>query len=461
MKIIVIDDEPSVRLGICTVLRANGHSVNSAVNAKDGIAQFQEERHDLVITDLIMPGGDGGMTVLAIVKELAPKSGVIVMTAFGNVKTAVEAMRLGAFDYITKPFDPDELLIVIDKFTTQTRLEQENFLLREEIREKRQIESIVGASPAIQRLCDTIRAVSRSDASVLILGETGTGKELVADALCSLGERRDRPFVKINCAAVPETLFESELFGYERGAFTGAHARRKGKLEAAHGGTILLDEIGDMPLMIQAKLLRVIEERMLERLGGNERVVIDVRFLYATARKLKEAIRAGTFREDLYYRINVLPIQIPPLRERREDIPLLVRHFLEVSSRRTGRAAPTVSPAAMAALTRYDFPGNVRELKHSLEMAVTLCPDAAITLRDLPAEIREACIEESIPPDDGAVFLQDKVRSFERDLIMQSLEENGGKKALAANTLGICRRTLWKKMRDLQIPNLLPEDDDG
>lgn len=262
MKILVIEDEPSVRLGLCSALKQAGHAACSATDAPEGIALFRRDQHDLVITDLVMPGGSG-MEVLAAVTELAPKTGVIVMTGFGNVKTAVEAMRHGAFDYISKPFDPDELLLTIDKFIHLANLEQENFLLREEVREKRQFESIVGESPAIEKLCDTIRTVAHSDAPVLIRGETGTGKEMVANALCSLSARKDKPFVKINCAAVPETLFESELFGYEKGAFTGAQARRKGKLESAQGGTVLLDEIGDMPLLIQAKLLRVIEERTI------------------------------------------------------------------------------------------------------------------------------------------------------------------------------------------------------
>lgn len=462
MKILVIEDEPSVRLGLCTALKAAGHRVSSAGTAADGISLFDKEQHELIVTDLVMPGGEGGMEVLAAVKSRSAQSGVIVMTAFGTVKTAVEAMRRGAFDYITKPFDAEELLIAIDRFISQTRLEEENLLLREEVRDKRRLESMVGASPVILKLCDTIRAAAHSDASVLILGETGTGKELVANALCALSPRRDKPFIKINCAAIPETLFESELFGYEKGAFTGAVNRRKGKLEAAYGGTVLLDEIGDMPLMIQAKLLRVIEERRLERLGGNEGVALDVRFLFATARNLKEAIRAGSFREDLYYRINVLPLRVPPLRERQQDIPLLVRHFLEESASSSGRPALAVSPEAMRLLERHDYPGNVRELKHALAMAATLCQGTVITPLHLPEDMRspELC-EEPDSAADGPALLTDKVRHLERELIQQALEESGGRKALAAERLGICRRTLWKKMRDLQFPNLQGEEDEG
>ena len=460
MKILVIEDEPSVRLGLCSALKGAGHQVGSAANARDGIALFQKEQHDLVITDLVMPGDGSGLEVLTAVKEQSPRSGVMIITAFGNVKTAVEAMRQGAFDYVAKPFEPDELLIAIDRFAHQTRLEQENILLREEVREKRQLEHIVGDSPAIQRLCDTVRAAARTDVSVLILGETGTGKELVANALCALSPRHDKPIVKINCAAVPETLFESELFGYEKGAFTGAMARRKGKLEAAQGGTILFDEIGDMPLTIQAKLLRVIEERQLERLGGNDTIAIDVRFLYATSKNLKDAVKSGAFRSDLYYRVNVVPVEVPPLRERRQDIPLLIRHFLDGFSARAGRRSMGVTPSALAALEQYDFPGNVRELRHAMEMAVALCPDDTITLRHLPAEIREASVAESTGVAEDTVFLQDKVRRLEHDEIIRALAESSGKKALAAERLGICRRTLWKKMRDLRIVAPDAEDDD-
>jgi len=460
MKILIIEDEPTVRLGICTTLKSSGHTVDSADNAVDGLALFKNGQHDLVITDLVMPGAKGGMDVLAGVKETASKSGVIVMTAHGNVKTAVEAMRLGAFDYITKPFDPEELQIAIDKFMGQSRLEEENIQLREELHGKRFLANIVGADPLIKSLGDRIRAVAASDATVLILGETGTGKELVADAIYTLSPRRDKPFIKINCAAIPETLFEAELFGHEKGAFTGAAARRTGKLEAAHGGTVLLDEIADMPLMIQAKLLRAIEERSIERLGGNHRVPVDVRFLCATSKNLKEAVTAGTFRQDLYYRIHVLPILIPPLRERRSDIPLLIRHFFDQFSARTGRVPINLTPAAATALYNYSFPGNVRELKHAIEAAATLCPDATIDILQLPQEIQDAPPEEAIPLNaDVSLTLPEQVRTLERKLIMQALEEAEGKRSIAADSLGICRRTLWKKMRDLEIADNDSEDD--
>lgn len=460
MKILVVDDEPIIRLGLLNTLAQAGYGVDCAQDASAWMELFRKGGYDLVITDLVMPGGRGGLDVLRDVKDANAIAGVIVMTAFGTVKTAVEAMRLGAFDYITKPFEPEELLIIIERFVAQKNLEQENLMLREEIRHARQIHGIVGESQAMKRLCETIETIGGSDASVLIYGETGTGKELAANALHDLSPRSDKPFIKINCAAVPETLFESELFGYEKGAFTGAQQRRKGKIEAAQGGTVLFDEIGDMPLAIQAKLLRVIEERKVDRLGAHEAVSVDVRFLYATAKNLKQAVKDGSFREDLYYRINVLPLQIPPLRERPGDIPFLARHFLDEFCRRSGKTGLAISESAMAALSGYRFPGNVRELKHAVEMAVTLCTQDMITLVHLPAEIREASCGEAYLAAAGPGFLSDQVRRLERELITKALEEADGKKAAAADSLGICRRTLWKKMRDLQFPEAMLEKDD-
>jgi DNA-binding NtrC family response regulator len=459
MNILVIEDEPSIRLGLCAVLKDMGHRVDAAGNAADGLYLFKKRLHDLVITDLVMPGGKGGLDMVAEVKELRSACCVIVMTAFANVKTAVEAMRLGAFDYITKPFDPEELQITIDKFTEQARLEEENSQLREELHGKRFLQNITGESPAIKALCDKIRAVACSDASVLILGETGTGKELAADALCTLSTRRNKPFIKINCAAIPETLFESELFGHEKGAFTGAAARRTGKLEAANGGTVLFDEIGDMPLAIQAKLLRVLEERTVERVGGNSRVPLDVRFLFATSRNLKAAIAAGAFRQDLYYRIHVLLLQIPPLRERRSDIQILARHFLDDFSKRNGRGGIKLTPEAAAALYAYNYPGNVRELKHALEAGATLCPESTIDTVHLPQELQETSAGEAAIQIDSSDSLQEQLRSLERNLITRALEETEGRKSAAADRLGICRRTLWKKMRDLQIDSLEGEEE--
>ena len=459
VKILVIEDEPSVRLGLTSALRQAGHTAESAGGLADGMDLFSRVRHDIVISDLVMPGG-GGMEVLDKIRRTSPETGVIIMTAFGTVKTAVEAMRLGAFDYISKPFVPEELMIVIEKFISRRKIEEENLALRDELRRNRESRNVLGESPEIKRLRETVRTVAGADGSVIIYGETGTGKELVADALFALGARNERPFIKINCAAIPETLFEAELFGYEKGAFTGALQRKKGKLEAAEGGTVLFDEIGDMPLPVQAKLLRVIEEKKVCRVGSNESVDIDARFLYATARDLKEAVKAGAFRDDLYYRINVLPLHIPPLRERKEDIPLLAAHFLESFSGKYGKTGMVFSESVAALLMEYDYPGNVRQLKHAIEMAVTVCTEPSIKVCHLPPELREFEGADENHAAKNALSLAERVRIFEKDLISSALEETGWKKAAAAEKLGICRRTLWKKMHDLQFPDALLEKDD-
>ena len=386
-KILLIEDERSMRLGLAHSLKSQGYSVKAVADGAEGIHLIGTESFDVVVTDLKLPGANG-IEVLKAVKSASFDAGVMIITAFADVKTAVEAMKEGAYDYIAKPFDPDELLIVIERFFKQRELEHENIRLREEIRECKHFEQIIGASPGMQLVFDKIRAVAKTDSDVIIYGESGTGKELVANAIYNLSARRDKPFVKINCAAIPEALLESELFGHEKGAFTGAVQRRKGKFEVAQGGTIFLDEVGDLPIPLQAKLLRVIENRSFERLGGNESITIDVRIVYATSKSLKKEEETGKFRRDLYYRLNVLPIQVPPLRERREDISLLIRHFLGSIGSNQGKPDISIAPDALEALLQYDYPGNVRELKHAVEMAVTFCPGKVITLPCLPAEMR-------------------------------------------------------------------------
>lgn len=452
MKILVVEDELSVRLGIACTLEGAGYKVSTVENGTDGIVLFEKENFDIVITDLRLPGADG-IEVLKSIKNISPDAGVIVITAFADVKTAVEAMREGAYDYISKPFDPNELLIIIDRFIKHRELELENIRLRREIGECKYFQHIVGISPAMQAIFEKIEVVSKTDSSVMIYGESGTGKELVANAIHSLSPRKDNPFIKINCAAIPETLLESELFGHEKGAFTGAIHRRKGKFEMAHGGTIFLDEIGDMPLSLQAKLLRILEDHTFERVGGNESVSVDVRTIYATGKNLKEEVKAGKFREDLYYRINVLPVTLPPLRERTEDIPLLVEHFLKIFGGKTGKTGLTISPAAMEKLIAYNYPGNVRELRHSMEMAVTFCRGNVVEPCCLPAEIRGAQTEQG--PQTlicSSLPITEKVKTFERELITRALEETGGKKKETAKKLGISRGTLWRKLKEHGFP---------
>jgi DNA-binding NtrC family response regulator len=453
MKILVIEDELSVRLGISCTLEGDGYKIAASDNGNDGIRLFEKEGFDVVVTDLRLPGADG-IEVLKAVKKISPDTGVIVITAFADVKTAVEAMREGAYDYISKPFDPDELLIVIDRFIKHRGLEIENVRLKEEIAEYKQFQHIVGKSPAMLTIFEKIDVVAKTDSSVMIYGESGTGKELVANAIHNLSPRKDKPFIKINCAAIPETLLESELFGHEKGAFTGAAQRRKGKFEIANGGTIFFDEIGDMPLSLQAKLLRILESHTFERLGGNELLTVDVRTIYATRKSLRDEIKTGKFREDLYYRINVLPITLPPLRERREDIPLLLCHFLKMFGKKIGKTDLTaVSPAAMKKLVDYDYPGNVRELRHAIEMAVTFCRGTVIDSCCLPVEIRGTeTNQDAIILTCDSLSLMERVKAFEKEIIVHVLEDTGGKKKEAAKKLGISRETLWRKLKEHGFP---------
>jgi len=452
-KILLIEDERSMRLGLLHALKAEGYKVKAAACAAEGISLIKAESFDIIITDLRLPDASG-IEVLKTVKELSQETGVIVITAFAEVSTAVEAMREGAYDYISKPFEPDELLLVISRFIKHNELVNENIRLREEIRECKRFELIIGDSPAVREIFEKINIVAKTDSSVMIYGESGTGKELVANAIHNLSPRKDKPFVKINCAAIPDTLIESELFGHEKGAFTGAVQKRRGKFEDADGGTIFLDEIGDLPQHVQTKLLRVLENWTFERLGGNEPRTVNVRTIYATSRNLKDDVKTNRFREDLYYRINVLPMTVPPLRERREDIPLLINHFIELYEKKAGKGEIIISPAAMDALLSYAYPGNVRELKHALEMAVTFCKGNIIAPACLPVEIKGEGLVEQKPPTAAYSDLSvtERVRAFERELIARALEETGGKKKETAKKLGISRGTLWRKLKEHGFP---------
>ena len=451
-SILLIEDEQSMRLGLMHALKMAGYKVRTAENGNEGIRLAEKDFFDIVVTDLRLPGADG-LEILRRVRTFSPDTGFIVITAFAEVKTAVEAMKEGAYDYLSKPFDPEELQIVIDRFLKHKELESENIRLKEEIRRNRWFEEMIGTSPAMKVIFEKVSTVARTDSTVLIQGETGTGKELVANAIHNLSPRRDKPFIKVNCAAIPETLIESELFGHEKGAFTGALQRRKGKFETAHGGTILLDEIGDMPLPLQAKLLRVIENRSFERLGSNEPVQVDIRTICATAKDLKQEKGANRFRADLYYRLNVLPITLPPLRDRREDIPLLVRHFLEKTAKKIGKPDLTVSPAALSILMAHDYPGNVRELKHAVEMVATFCKDGIIEPDCLPEGMRRSRAasghgQGGLPPADTNLPITTMVKNFEREIINQALKETGGRKTETATRLGVSRGTLWRKLKE-------------
>jgi DNA-binding NtrC family response regulator len=446
--ILLIEDEPTMRLGLQHFLSSKGFDVTVCVDGEEGCAALQREEYDLVITDLRLPKKNG-FEVLTRTHAVAPATGVIMMTAFADVKDAVQAIKEGAFDYIAKPFSNDELMVILDRFFAFRKLQSEVQNLRRKLGNSSVSAGFIGESAAMQSVFDRIEAVASTDAPVLILGESGTGKELVANAIHELSARSDGPFVKINCAAIPENLFESELFGYEKGAFTGATETRKGKFAAACGGTIFFDEIAEVPLTLQPKLLRAVEEKLITRLGTHQPTKVNVRSMYATSRNLKELVASGAFREDLFYRINVVPITLPPLRERLEDIPYLVDFFVQTYAEQFSRGPLTVSSEAYSALLAYRYPGNVRELKHAIERAVIFAKNGVIELQHLPDEISATlsntpCLKER-------QTLQESIKCMEKTRIMKALAETSGKKQDAARLLGIGRKALWKKMRDYGI----------
>jgi len=444
-KIIIIEDDPAMRLGMDHFLRTCGYEATSCDDGAKALSILDSDFFDIAIVDLKLPGVDG-LTLLKHIKTISPQTGVIIITAFAEVKTAVQAIKDGAFDYIAKPFTNEELLLVIERFLKFRTLEKEVKYLSELVKSKDEFEGIVSTSSVMKEIFDKIEAVAKTDVSVLIQGESGTGKELIANAIQKQSLRKEKPYIKINCAAIPETLFESELFGYEKGAFTGATETKKGKFELANGGTIFFDEIGDMPLSLQAKLLRVIEDGIVYRLGGKEPIKINVRCIYATSKNLKELIKAEKFREDLFYRINVMPIAIPPLKERKEDIPVLIEKFLIVFSEKYNKKNITISPAAYEALLSYDYPGNVRELKHTIERAVLLSKDGVIDIKHLPEEFspissfQKKCFINNFS-------LKECIENFEKNLIIKALQECGWKKTEAAKKLGISRKALWEKIK--------------
>ena len=456
-KILVVDDEPAARLGLRRVLAALSCEV---AEAEDGTAALEEIARggpDLVICDIQMPGVDG----LTLVKRLAEQGNpppVIMMTAYGSERIAVDAMKAGAYDYVSKPYDVDELRCLVQNVLETVRLRRENETLRDEIRRHSGFGSLIGRSLAMDRVCDMIGKVAGTDAAVLINGESGTGKELVARAIHEQGGRKDRPFVAVNAAALPTELIESELFGHEKGAFTGAASRRQGKFELADGGTLFLDEIGDMHLETQAKLLRVLQEQRFERLGGSETVAVDVRMISATNRDLPNEIPRGRFREDLYYRLKVVDIFLPPLRERREDIPLLVRHFLDQYNQRHEKAVTEVPPDTMKLLAAYAWPGNIRELMHAVERAVIFAEGAVLSGDLLPDEIRSGGAESpgsgTTGWQDGVSFQdakQQSVQNFEAAFIRSALEHHKGNMSRTAPAIGMKRQALQQKVRELGI----------
>jgi two-component system nitrogen regulation response regulator NtrX len=440
--ILIVDDEPAIQSALRGVLEDEGYRVTAVGSGAQALSLLADEAHDLVFLDVWMPGMDG-LDTLVQIKNLRPDTTVVMISGHATIETAVKATRLGAYDFIEKPLSLEKTLITVSRALEHARLERENASLRRRLGERLEI---IGESAAIQHLREQIATAAPTNGRVLIHGENGSGKELVARAIHALSARRERPFVEVNCAAIPEELIESELFGHEKGAFTGALSRRRGRFELADGGTLFLDEIGDMSLKTQAKVLRALEEQAFERVGGRETVKVDVRVIAASNRDLEALIAAGSFREDLYYRLNVIPIEVPPLRERREDIPLLIDHFVRIFCAENGKRIKTVSAEALAYFLAYEWPGNVRELRNMVERLVIMARRDVIGVEDLPAPLRP---KEA--PAGGAEARERSLReardSFERAYILAELRANDWNMTRTAERLGIERSHLYRKIK--------------
>jgi two-component system nitrogen regulation response regulator NtrX len=439
-SILIVDDERAIQTSLKGVLEDEGYNVWAVGGAADALARIGEEPPDLVLLDIWMPGMDG-LELLAESKKVRPDVAVIMISGHGTIETAVKATKLGAYDFIEKPLSLEKTLLAVTRALEHTRLERENRVLREQVEREHQI---VGESPTIKELRRQIEVAAPTNGRVLIYGENGVGKELVARAIHALSVRRDTPFVEVNCAAIPEELIESELFGHEKGAFTGAVTRRRGKFELADSGTLFLDEVGDMSLKTQSKVLRVLEEQTFERVGGKETIKVDVRVIAASNKNLPELISGGRFREDLFYRLNVIPLEVPPLRARKEDIPLLVHYFLSVLSGEHGKRVKIISTEAMTHLLQYDWPGNVRELKNMVERLVIMVADDVIMARHLPPPlIHSLTVEEA-----GKVkTLREARETFERAYILAELNANDWNMTRTSEKLGIERSHLYRKLR--------------
>jgi two-component system, NtrC family, response regulator PilR len=448
-RILVIDDDPVILKVIADILKSVDYEVSTSPDGESGIKELEADNYDLVITDLMMPGV-GGMEVLDHVLNNSPKTMCIILTGYGTIKSSVGAIKNGAFDYITKPVTASELLVGVEKALKFRSLEEENIRLKKELRRKYRYKNLVGTSEAIKKIYDLIEKVADTDGTILISGPTGTGKELISRAIHYNSSRDDKPLVVINCGAIPEELLESELFGHEKGAFTGAHKTRIGRFEMANGGTIFLDEIGEMSPALQVKLLRVLQERKFERVGGTKSIHVDIRIIAATNRNLTTAINSGTFREDLYYRLNVIPLKVPPLKRRKSDIPLLIDFFLKKARRRKQQKVKEFSPTAMDAMMKYDWPGNVRELENVITRISILCDNQTVGFHDLPESLQQNSVlnqpvKEDLLTKGGT--LSEAVRDFEKRLILEALEKSNGVKAKAAKLLNIKRTTLVEKIK--------------
>ena len=451
-RVLVVDDEENLRLVLRTLLRRHGYEVETAESGEEALALVDSFGPDCVLTDVRMPKM-GGIDLLVTLRAKGNDATVIVMSAYGNMDQAIEAMKAGAYDYVQKPFKPDEVVLTLRKAEEREALRRENRALREEIRKDFKFEDILAKSPNMQEVFRTIAKVADYKTTVLITGESGVGKELVARAVHRRSQRPG-PFVPVNCGAIPENLLESELFGHKKGAFTDAVQDRRGLFEEATGGTLFLDEIGELPLGLQVKLLRVLEDEKIRRLGETRDITVDVRIIAATHRDLQAETRAGRFREDLFYRLNVLPIHVPPLRERREDIPLLVEHFVSRNNARLGTGLRGLDTEARRLLYEYPWPGNVRELENTIERAMVLADGEFIVAHDLPERIREARDPVQLQLASGELSVKKTMRIIEEILIRRALQKTKGNRTRAAEILEISHRALLYKIKDYQITDL-------
>jgi DNA-binding NtrC family response regulator len=469
-SILIVDDERSICIAIERLLSRRGYEVDTAQTGADAIAKLGQRTFQLMITDLNLKA-ESGMDVLRWAKEHSPDTAVIMITAYGSEKIAVEAMKMGAADYLPKPFDNDELELMVERIFEGMTLRRDLRLLQEKVADTYRFENIIGKSAPMQRVFDVIRKVADTDLTILIRGPSGTGKELVANAVHYRSPRRNKPLIKVNCAAFSRELVESELFGHEKGAFTGAATAREGKFEVADGGTLFLDEIGDMGIETQAKILRVLQEKELERVGGNRTFKVDVRVIAATNQDLEAKVKDGSFREDLYYRLNVVPLALPALRERPEDLPLLIEHFLATVATRLKRAPKTLSGDAYRALLACEWKGNIRELEHAIEQAIVLATGAAIDVDDLPLSVRGGpplhlprqagentrgghFAAAAVSNDTPTTFKEAKqrvVETFERQFIVEALDRHHGNISKAAEELGMYRQHLQLKLSEYDI----------
>jgi len=451
-RILLIDDEPVQITSIKSFLKRRNYSILTAYSGKEGISHIDDGNVDLVFTDFRMPEMNG-LEVVQNIKKLNPEIPVVVITAFSDTKDAVKVMKEGAFDYLSKPVDLDELELLVNKAKEHRYLISENKLLRQQLEEKYKFDSIISQSREMEEVLNTSGRVAKSKATVLIRGQSGTGKELIAKAIHYSSERKDKPLITVNCAALSENLLESELFGHEKGSFTGAVAQRIGRFEQAEGGTLFIDEIGDIALQTQVKLLRSLQFGEFERVGGSKTIKVDVRVITATNQNLEQLIKNGLFREDLFYRINVVTINLPALRERKTDIPVLIRHFIDKYARENNKNIKEISKEAQDYLMRYHFPGNIRELENIIERAVVMSRETIITTSDLPAGLSLSNEKAVFDPNDFTDSYTNKVAAFESSMIDAALDLKNGNQSRAAELLGISERHLRSRMSKLNIVN--------